>query len=776
MNTKVRFLLLLLALFNVSTTFSQTNEGGFPLEDTQSGLKGRSAIPTIVMPKTDFKADNKKRGPLCGNIFAHKFAVDINLKEKGLHSKSGDFNIWRLGLKSENAYSLNIILKDFKVPTGARLFLYSPNQEQIKGAYTKANNTPYNFAISPIDGDEIIVAYEEPVNPDFKADLVIKRVNHDFKGLKTLPSFGSSESCHIEAANDTVHLTKKSACELIIDGAVYCSGNLINNTNNDANPYIVTSSHCFWDTYETMEKGQYVEKYVLDTNYVHTTIAFFNYEAPSEAWPIEGSREMSLSGARTIATRKTRDMMLIQLNDIPPVDFRPYYAGWSRESVISGPVYTFHHPYGDVKKISRDEATPSTRSFDNTNLFAANSHWRIYRWDDGMTEGGSSGAALFDNENHIVGCLTGGDTEASCNKPGDDYFWQFHKVWNDSIYRKNLGLWLDPINSGVSVLDGLEPYKYPCKRISHRGYNEVPAVPEIESNKYYAVGTNNKGITEYAERYDINNEGTLYGVYFFPVVAQYSSKRPIYLRIYKGFNKPDSLIYEQQIRIQTKQYNTYNDKFITEDTPQWGGMENYIRLKTPLKIDSTIFVSITVPGTGLTGSTSPFALYYSEPKANDKSNTAYFLNSSKKWVPFTEHPTLASPTSLMIDLVVREGWDHSDDLNPIMPVEPPIDSTMFDNHLRLFPTVTTGELNIDIPKGDRLYQIQVVDMNGHTLFIKDGLNETSSYNFNVSDVCKQNNIYCVIAKFKYAKYKTFRFIKWEKKSSFASRSAMQYTK
>ena len=762
MNTKVRFLLLLFVLFNVSTTFSQTNEGGFPLEDNQSSLKGRNAIPTIVMPKTDFKSDHKKRGPLCGNIFAHKFAVDINLKEKGQHSKSGDFIIWRLGLKSENAYSLNIILKDFKVPTGARLFLYSPNQEQTKGAYTKANNTPYNFAISPIDGDEIIIAYEEPVNPDFKADLVIKRVNHDFKGLKTLPSFGSSESCHIEAASAPVSLTKRSSCELIIDGAVYCSGNLINNTNNDANPYIVSSSHCYWETYEELQNGQPVEKYRLDTNLVHTTVAFFNYEAPSEEWPIEGSREMSLSGAKMIASRKSRDMILIQMNEIPPVDFRPYYAGWNRESYISGPVYCFHHPYGDVKKISRDEATPSTASFDNTKLFYENSHWRIYRWDEGMTEGGSSGGALFDSKDHIVGCLTGGDTNANCDKPGDDYFWQLYKVWDKDTYDKNLGYWLDPKGSGVSVLDGLEPYKYPCRRISHRSWNEVPAVPEVENNKYYAVGTNNQGITEYSEKYDTEKEITLYGVYFFPVVAQYSSKRPVYLRIYKGANKPDSLIYEQLIRIQTKQYNPYKDKVFTEDTPQWGGMENYIRLKTPLKLDTTFFVSITVPETSITNY-APFALYYSDPKETEEQNTAFFKNADKQWVPFTAHPQIAAPTSLMVDVVVRDGWDHSDDLNPITPTEPPIDSTRYVENALCYPAFTTGELNIEIPKGDRLQKIQVTDMSGRTLYIKDGINTTVHYSFNVADICMQDNAYNVIATFKYANKKTFRFIKWRSK-------------
>lgn len=752
MKARVLLFLITCTLFQPTNLFCQRSAGGFPTELPKSQLKSASSIPVITMPKADFSADTVRR-PYCGNVFAHKFKVDINLKKEGQHTQTDKSNIWRLAIKSEKANSLNLILKDFKVPEGARLFLYSTNQEQIKGAYTNINNTPYNFAISPIDGEEIIVDYEEPVNAEFKADLVIKSVNHDFKNLKTLPSFGVIEPCHIEAATDTIHLTRRSSCELIIDGLIYCSGNLINNTNNDANPYVITSSHCYW---VTDNKG----KEMLDTNIVHTTIAFFNYESPNAEWPIAGTKEMSLSGARAIATRKTKDMMLIQLDEIPPVDYRPYYAGWNREAFILGPVYSFSHPQGNVKKISTDAATPSSATFHTKDdLFFKDSHWRIYRWDTGMTEMGSSGAALFDREDRILGCLTGGDTYANCNKPGEDYFWQLRKVWNDSTYKKNLGLWLDPTGSGVTTLDGMEPYKNPCRRVTHRKYNETPAVPSIENNKYYAAGTNSEGMIEFAEKYDLNSESTLYGVYFFPIVGTYNSQKPIYMRIYKGKDKPETLVYEQKVRIQTKQYNSNSDKMITQDTRIWEGVENYLRLNTPLKLDTTFYVSFTLPA----GTASPFALYYSEPKENKKSNTAFFLDAAKQWQPFTAHPTLKSPRSLMVDVVIRDGWDNDDDINPELPEEPidPRDTVDYTDEIVFYPTITNGELNIGLPKGEILESVQVVDMLGRTLFLQDNLNVYSHHLFDVSNVCMQNNVYNVIAKFKYAKKKTFRFLKWK---------------
>lgn len=762
MTARIILFLIVCTLFNPNNIYAQKSEGGFPIEGTNT-LKSAKEVPVITMPKADFKADIGRK-PLCGNIFAHKFPTNINIKKQGVLTNAGDYNIWRLGIKSAHAYSLNLILEDFKVPEGARLFLYSPGKEQIKGAYTEANNTPYNFAISPIDGDEIVVDYEEPINADFKANIIIKSVNHDFKGLKSMTGYGTAGKCHLEAAHDTVHLNNKcSSVKLMIDGDNLCSGNLINNTNQDANPYIITSSHCYWITENKYVNGKLVENNYIDTNMVHTTIALFNYESPSEEWDIEGTKEMSLSGAKTIATRRTRDMILIKLNDIPPVDFRPYYAGWNREPIIFGPVYFFHHPLGDVKKFSRDESSPSTRSWDNTDFFAKNSHWRIYRWDEGWSEQGSSGGALFDAGDHIVGCLTGGNAYSSCETPGDDYFWQLCKVWNDSTYKKSLGYWLDPTGSGVYTLDGHQPYKNPCRRITHRTHNEKPSEQTQESdNTNYIVGSNAKGITEFAEKFTIDQEGTLYGVYFFPAVGYYNYKQPVYLRIYAGNDKPDSLVYEQKIRIQNKQYNVYSGEFTTEDSRVWGEKENYIRLTTPLKIDSSFFVSFTVPS----GTTSPFALYYSEAKEDEQQNTAFFLNSSNEWQPFTEHPSLNAPTSLMVDVVLRDGWDNIDSLNPETPDAPsaPIEPNC-PSEIEFYPTLTSGELTIGIPKGDVLNSIQVVDMSGRTLLLHDNLYRKAYYNFDVSNICMQNNVYNVIATFKYANSKTFRFIKWKTNST-----------
>ena len=66
---------------------------------------------------------------------------------------------------------------------------------------------------------------------------------------------------------------------------------------------------------------------------------------------------------------------------------------------------------------------------------------------------GSSGAPLFDQDQRIVGLLTGG--EANCASSVNDYYTKFDYSWDyyDSKL-KHLKTWLDPLNTGAMVIDG----------------------------------------------------------------------------------------------------------------------------------------------------------------------------------------------------------------------------------------------------------------------------------------------------------------------------------
>ena len=113
-----------------------------------------------------------------------------------------------------------------------------------------------------------------------------------------------------------------------------------------------------------------------------------------------------------LATSNKLDFALVELSRKRPEEYDPYYAGWNRTVASStNNVTTIHHPAGDVKKISRRYGVVATGNFGSG--FDTNTHWHIPAWDLGTTEGGSSGAPLFDRDHKIIGALTGGD--ASCD-------------------------------------------------------------------------------------------------------------------------------------------------------------------------------------------------------------------------------------------------------------------------------------------------------------------------------------------------------------------------
>ena len=111
--------------------------------------------------------------------------------------------------------------------------------------------------------------------------------------------------------------------------------------------------------------------------------------------------------------------------------------------------YTISHPSGDVKKIGifGGQAVPEGY------FQAGDTHWYVAAWDEGMTEGGSSGSPVFDDKYHIRGQLHGGF--ASCSYPYVDYYGRTFISWDQGAgAEQNLETHLDPTGTGTRVVDG----------------------------------------------------------------------------------------------------------------------------------------------------------------------------------------------------------------------------------------------------------------------------------------------------------------------------------
>jgi Trypsin-like peptidase domain len=423
---------------------AQVSKGGRP-----AAMRWRTMLspPAERMPSVD-KAqmlredslESSKGEPL---RFGVPFDVNYSTRNSGLWETMPDGSrVWRLRIECPGAFSINMIYDHFWIPSGAELFLYNVDQSMVLGAFTEANNKPHEkFATGLLQGDVCIVEYREPADVTRPGIVSIERVVSAYRNLfnsaelKDAMDFGSSGSCNnnVNCPEGALWQSDNNSVALIttLGGFRLCSGALVNNVRQDLKPYLLTANHCLG--------GE------------ATWVFIFNYESPTCA-NINGPTWMSVSGSTLRATHSASDFALLELSEAPPDSYNVYYAGWSAVNVASTSSVAIHHPSGDIKKISFDnQPTQSTSYLGNS--AGDGSHWRIVQWDDGTTEPGSSGSPLFDQNHRIIGQLHGGF--ASCASLTSDWYGKVSRSWTGGgSAATRLRDWLDPDNTGTTVLDG----------------------------------------------------------------------------------------------------------------------------------------------------------------------------------------------------------------------------------------------------------------------------------------------------------------------------------
>ena len=269
---------------------------------------------------------------------------------------------------------------------------------------------------------------------------------------------------------------------------------------------------------------------------------------------LDGDPYHSVSGALMKAQFDSLDFALAELSTVPPPDFRPYYAGWDHSSDISESTVSIHHPQGDIKKIAFDNDSPGISDFNSH--YIKNAFLKIERWDFGVTEVGSSGGPLFNNDKNLIGTLTGG--VATCSNPVRDYFERLSLSWNyKSDSTKQLKCWLDPIKSGVSSLSGKQFYEGAdlCNAYTNLtdedNHGNISIINSGQFSGYWG-GTNSVGITEFMERFSIYGNEQLSGVSIGVgkiIDSPGGVDSEITIKVYNGNELPETLIYLDKVKI-----------------------------------------------------------------------------------------------------------------------------------------------------------------------------------------------------------------------------------
>ncbi|MEA1878019.1 MAG: trypsin-like peptidase domain-containing protein [Bacteroidota bacterium] len=441
-------LLLAFSLLCVSVLIqAQVQKAGVPWTVKNNyRIKAYSTINIAAAPSDWEQLQQAEEPGMKPYLFAWPVDTLIIVAEPGNRIFQDDeIEVFQLSIRTDLAYSINLIFDSYKLPEGAELYLYDPDREVTWGAYTSQNNkNSGKLATSPIPGNEIIV--EMVVNKtlkNFDPLLTIGKISLGMKDAFGFKSgrFGRSGDCNVDIncpSGAEWQVLKRSVCKFIRGGTWICSGALINNTANDGRALLLTANHC-----------------IGTSTHASTSVFYFNYESP-ECYGEDGRLDQSISASVLLSTTNKLDFALVELSIAPPESYKPYYAGWDRTPVLFYDTVTcIHHPAGDVKKISIANRRVATGDFGSG--FDENTHWKISQWDVGTTEGGSSGSPLFSKDFRIIGDLTGGD--ASCSYNFNDYFQKLWVSWDCyPDHDDQLRFWLDPEGENPLIWNGFDPF------------------------------------------------------------------------------------------------------------------------------------------------------------------------------------------------------------------------------------------------------------------------------------------------------------------------------
>lgn len=292
-----------------------------------------------------------------------------------------------------------------------------------------------------LGGDEVTLEIEVPQGIDPAAtELSVPRLSHIYrrmierKGDERERDVGDSGTCQKDVTCDPAYERESRSVALMYfveDGATYsCTGTLLNDRASSGTPYFLSANHCI--------SSQTVASSLV-------TAWFFRASACANATPLPDVKVVS-GGAMLLYASVDTDTSFLRLNAAPPVG--AIYAGSSAFAAELGmSVVGLHYPAGDLQKLNLGTlqgfafCTSGTNgSYSCTSTTAAFAKYLRVAWQQGATEGGSSGSGLFTRMNgnsYLVGQLRGGASSCA-NRTGTDTYGRF-----DLAYKASLSQWLN---------------------------------------------------------------------------------------------------------------------------------------------------------------------------------------------------------------------------------------------------------------------------------------------------------------------------------------------
>ncbi|HPT14301.1 MAG TPA: hypothetical protein PK796_05880, partial [Bacteroidales bacterium] len=264
--------------------FAQIEQGGIPRSFTLKSSPAASSVVDISPPNADSIAIQDYRDAMLEKPYRMGVVVPVSfsMDNNGVWSNVAGGRLWILHLRCKGARALTLYYDRFFLPEGSDLFIYSPGGKDVAGAFTPVNNTGNNsFATRLIPGEETVLEYFEPYGCDSRAEISISGVLYVYRSaevpeLKNGDDYGGSGSCEVNVnctEGDSWKDQKQGIARVLTrigSSAFWCSGSLLNNTQQDFSPVFITASHCALNEYNAQ---------VATISDLQQWIFYFNYES-----------------------------------------------------------------------------------------------------------------------------------------------------------------------------------------------------------------------------------------------------------------------------------------------------------------------------------------------------------------------------------------------------------------------------------------------------------------------------------------------------------------
>jgi uncharacterized protein (TIGR03437 family) len=310
-------------------------------------------------------------------------------------ARKGSF---RAAVRSPGAAAVRVKIDGF---AGGTLWVHDESGELTDGPYT--DRGPFgdgSFWTGSVPGDTVVLEFFPAGNgdrPSFRVDSIGHFWVAPFSTGRPAADRRLAANCHIDfrCEPDWRGTGSSVASYNFVRGGSFfvCSGALLNSTSQNKQPYFLTAAHC------------------VDSDTSARTIeAYWLYESPSCNAPgPESPRGFPrVVGGRVLSTARYSggDYSFLLLNAFPTADVT--LAGWSAASVPAGRAATgVHHPDGSYKRISFGQTANAVNTIVGGELAPASRFVRVL-WSRGITEPGSSGSPVFDQERRLIGALSHG--------------------------------------------------------------------------------------------------------------------------------------------------------------------------------------------------------------------------------------------------------------------------------------------------------------------------------------------------------------------------------